>query len=153
MKTASNKLFDLTSGVKYDESTGNYYVNEDQFSTQISPSETERSQEENKRLVDNFKKEGKLTTEDLGLSSNSKIGYKSGTYTIKNVVLNNGKLTFTLADADGDPSIEGAKKAITQTINITDTAALKNVLKLNLQMRLQKDYKVIEKLVVYYQVV
>ena len=131
MKTASNKLFDLTSGVKYDESTGNYYVNEDQFSTQISPSETERSQEENKRLVDNFKKEGKLTTEDLGLSSNSKIGYKSGTYTIKNVVLNNGKLTFTLADADGDPSIEGAKKAITQTINITDTAALKNVLKLN----------------------
>jgi len=131
MKTASNKLFDLTSGVKYNESTGNYYVNEDQFSTQISPSETERSQEENKRLVDNFKKEGKLTTEDLGLSSNSKIGYKSGTYTIKNVVLNNGKLTFTLADADGDPSIEGAKKAITQTINITDTAALKNVLKLN----------------------
>jgi len=131
MKTASNKLFDLTSGVKYDESTGNYYVNEDQFSTQVRPSETERSQEENKRLVDNFKKEGKLTTEDLGLSSNSKIGYKSGTYTIKNVVLNNGKLTFTLDDADGNSSIEGAKKAITQTINITDTAALKNVLKLN----------------------
>lgn len=131
MKTASDKLFDLSSGVKYDESTGNYYVNEDQFSSKIPTPETERSQEENKRLVDDFKKEGKLTIEDLGLSSNSRIGYKSGTYTIKNVVVNNGKLTFTLDNAEGDPAVAGAKKAITQTINITDTAALKNVLKLN----------------------
>jgi hypothetical protein len=131
MKTASDKLFNLTSGIKYNESTGNYYVNEDQFSSKIPTTKAEGSKEEYERLVDSFKTDGALTLADMGLSDNSRIGYKTGAFTLKNVVVNNGKLTFTLDNAEGNPAIEGAKKAITQTINITDTAALKNVLKLN----------------------
>ena len=131
MKTASNKLFDLTSGVKYDESTGNYYVNEDQFSDKVPTPNTERSQEEYARLVDDFNNEGTLTIADMGLSNNSRIGHKSGSITPESIVLKDGKLTFTLKEATGNPNIEGATKAVTKTIDITDTTALKNVLRPN----------------------
>ncbi len=131
MKTASDKLFNLTSGIKYNESTGNYYVNEDQFSSSVPAPNTERSQEEYARLVDDFNKEGALTLADMGISNNSRIGYKTGSITPESIVLKDGKITFTLQKAKGNTAVAGADKAVTKTIDITDTTALKNVLRPN----------------------
>ena len=131
MKTASDKLFNLTSGIKYNESTGNYYVNEDQFSSKIPTTKAEGSKEEYERLVDSFKTDGALTLTDMGLSDNSRIGYKTGSFTPESIALKDGKLTFTLQNAKGNSDVDGADKAITKTIDITDTTALKNVLRPN----------------------
>jgi hypothetical protein len=67
----------------------------------------------------------------MGLSNNSRIGHKSGSITPESIALKDGKLTFTLKEATGNPNIEGSTKAVTKTIDITDTTALKNVLRPN----------------------
>ena len=67
----------------------------------------------------------------MGLSDNSRIGYKTGTFTPESIALKDGKLTFTLQNAKGNSDVDGADKAITKTIDITDTTALKNVLRPN----------------------
>ena len=131
MKTASNKLFDLTSGVKYNESTGNYYVNEDQFSSRISPAKDEGSKEEYTRLVNKFNTKGELTLSDMGLSGLSKIGYKTGKTTVEDIKLNDGKLILTLRNAVGVEGVGGYKEPLIKIIDITDTDGVKDVLRPN----------------------
>ena len=131
MKTASNKLFDLTSGIKYNESTGNYYVNEDQFSSKILPAKDEGSKEEYTRLVNKFNTKGELTLSDMGLSGLSKIGYKTGKTTVEDIKLNDGKLILTLQKAVGTKDIDGYKEPLIKIIDITDTDGVKDVLRPN----------------------
>ena len=131
MKTASNKLFDLTSGVKYNESTGNYYVNEDQFSSKILPAKDEGSKKEYARLVDKFNTKGELTLSDMGLSGLSKIGYKTGKTTVEDIKLNDGKLILTLRNAVGVEGVGGYKEPLIKIIDITDTDGVKDVLRPN----------------------
>ena len=128
MKTASDKLFNLTSGIKYDESTENYYINEDQFSSKI-PDNASESSLVSDRLIKEFKTAGELTLADIGIGKGYRVPYKTGSYTTQSAALNDNILTFVLSPEEGNPNQTGYAKAKTITIDITKPDEFRNMLR------------------------